>query len=96
MHFTAQEAYGLRCILRLARNEDEGVAVTAKQISEYEEISLDYVHKLLGILKRKGLIKSRRGIRGGFLLGRDSSEVTVREVLDHLSSSLNADGHCAK
>ena len=95
MHFSAQEEYGLRCILQLAKghgSED----VTARQISEQEFISLDYVHKLLGILKRKGLIVSTRGIKGGFRLKKPPGEITVCEVLQLLSSELNSDGHCAK
>lgn len=95
MHFSAQEEYGLRCVLQLAKNHD-GEAVTARQISEQEMISLDYVHKLLGILKRKGLVESTRGIKGGFRLGKGPEEITVCEVLDLLSSELNAEGHCAK
>lgn len=95
MHFSAQEEYGLRCVLQLARGHD-GEAVTARQISEQEFISLDYVHKLLGILKRKGLIVSTRGIKGGFRLKKEPGKVTVYDVLQLLSSELNSDGHCAK
>jgi len=95
MHFSAQEAYGLRCVMQLARNQN-GEPVTAKQISESEMISLDYVHKLLGILKRKGFVESRRGINGGFRLSKKPHEISIREVLDHLQSELNTEGHCAR
>jgi Rrf2 family protein len=95
MHFSAQEEYGLRCVLHLACKRDAD-SVTAREISECEQISLDYVHKLLGILKRKGLIKSIRGINGGFSLKRLPNEIPVSEVLGMLSSELNSDGHCAK
>ena len=95
MHFSAQEEYGLRCVLQLAKNFG-GEAVTARQISESELISLDYVHKLLGILKRKGLIESTRGIKGGFRLKGEPQKITVCDVLQMLSSELNSDGHCTK
>jgi len=95
MHFSAQEEYGLRCVLQLAKNHGKE-AVTARQISDSESISLDYVHKLLGILKRKGLIESTRGIKGGFRLKKEPSNITVCEVLDLLSSELDSEGHCAK
>ncbi len=95
MHFSAQEEYGLRCVLHLACKKGEN-SVTAREISECEQISLDYVHKLLGILKRKGLIKSIRGINGGFILERSPEDISVCEVLTMLSSELNSDGHCAK
>jgi Rrf2 family protein len=95
MHFSAQEEYGLRCVIQLARCRS-GEAMTARQISDSERISLDYVHKLLGALKRKGLIESTRGIRGGFRLKRPPDEITIGEVLRLLSSRLNAGGHCAR
>lgn len=95
MHFSAQEEYGLRCVLQLAKGHG-GEAVTARQISEQEFISLDYVHKLLGILKRKGLIVSIRGIKGGFRLKKEPGKITVCDVLQLLSSELNSYGHCAK
>ena len=95
MHFSAQEAYGLRCVMQLARNQN-GDAITAREISKSEEISLDYVHKLLGILKRRGLVQSSRGINGGFRLSKDPSQISVFEVLDNLLSELNAEGHCAR
>ncbi|MCE5271165.1 Rrf2 family transcriptional regulator [bacterium] len=95
MHFSAQEEYGLRCVLQLARRHGDE-ALTAREISENELISLDYVHKLLGILKRKGLIESTRGIKGGFRLKKPPEEITVCQVLKMLSSEINADGHCAK
>ena len=95
MHFSAQEEYGLRCVLQLAKGHSLE-AVTARQISEQEFISLDYVHKLLGILKRKGLIVSTRGIKGGFRLKKEPGKIAVCDVLQLLSSELNSDGHCAK
>lgn len=95
MHFSALEEYGLRCVLQIARCHGEE-ALTAREISESELISLDYVHKLLSVLRRKGLIESIRGIRGGFRMTRPPAEVTVCEVLHMLSSELNADGHCAR
>ncbi len=95
MHFSAQEEYGLRCVLHLARKQDAN-SVTAREISECEQISLDYVHKLLGILKRNGLITSIRGINGGFSLKHPPGEISVCDVLKMLSSELNSEGHCAK
>lgn len=95
MHFSAQEEYGLRCVLQLARRHGDE-ALTAREISDSELISLDYVHKLLGILKRKGLIESTRGIKGGFHLKNAPAEISVCKVLKMLSSDKNADGHCAR
>ena len=55
MKVTAQEEYGLRCILQLARYHSRD-PVTGRQIAESEGISLDYVSKLLMILRRAELV----------------------------------------
>ena len=85
MKVTAQEEYGLRCILQLARHYARG-SVTGRQIAESEGISLDYVSKLLMILRRAGLLRSVRGIRGGYALAREPRAITLGEVMRTLSS----------
>ncbi len=85
MKVTAQEEYGLRCILQLARYHSRD-PVTGRQIAESEGISLDYVSKLLMILRRAELVRSVRGIRGGYALAREPQSVTLGEVMRALSS----------
>jgi len=51
MKLTSQEEYGLRCLLRLAR---EGESLTIPKISQKEGISNFYVAKLMRILRRAG------------------------------------------
>ena len=69
MKLTSQEEYGLRCLLRIAR-EGEGGSLTIPKISEKEGISNFYVAKLMRILRRGGLVKSVRGQAGGYAMAR--------------------------
>ena len=85
MKVTAQEEYGLRCILQLARHHSRD-PVTGRQIAESEGISLDYVSKLLMILRRSGLVRSVRGIRGGYALEKEPPSISLGEVMRALSS----------
>ncbi len=85
MKVTAQEEYGLRCILQLARHHSRD-PVTGRQIAESEGISLDYVSKLLMILRRAELVRSVRGIRGGYALAKEPENITLGEVMRALSS----------
>ncbi len=55
MKITAQEEYGLRCLLRLAR-AGEGQALTIPEIAEAEKLSVPYVAKLMSVLRQVGLI----------------------------------------
>ena len=85
MKVTHQEEYGLRYILQLARQHSKD-PVTGRQIAESEGLSLDYVSKLLLILRRSDLVRSVRGIRGGYALAREPGNITLGEVMRALSS----------
>jgi len=52
-----------------------------QEIAEGEGISADYVEQILVKLKVAGLVESRRGANGGFLLARDPASITVADVL---------------
>jgi Rrf2 family protein len=84
MKVTAQEEYGLRCIVQLARRYGE-VPLSGRAIAEQEGLSTDYVTKLLVILRKAGLVRSIRGIKGGFTLTREPQSILVGEVLRSLN-----------
>ncbi|MBZ5515076.1 MAG: Rrf2 family transcriptional regulator [Acidobacteriia bacterium] len=87
MKFSSQEEYGLRCLLRIAR--DGGRAgLTIPEISKAEGISGYYVAKLLRVLRRGGLLKSSRGKIGGYTLSRPPRQITVGEALAVLGGRL--------
>ena len=85
MKITAQEEYGLRCLLQLARFP-HGQVVSVKEIAAKEALSTAYAEKLLRILSRTGLVHSVRGIKGGYVLNRPASTVTLGEVVRALGT----------
>lgn len=80
MKITAQEEYGLRCLLQLAMVPQDQV-VSVKEVAAKEGLSSAYVEKLLRVLAKAGLVHSIRGIRGGYVLNRPASRVTLGEVI---------------
>jgi Rrf2 family iron-sulfur cluster assembly transcriptional regulator len=92
MKISAQEEYGLRCLLQLARLE-EGEFLTLAQIAEREGISVANAGKLLWILNKAGLVASIRGTKGGYRLARPASEIHLNEVIKVLDEDVLA-GHC--
>lgn len=72
--------YALRAIVTIAQNE--GQPCTAKRIAEITQVPLPYLSKLMQGLVRGGLVTSQRGLHGGFLLTRDSSELTILDVVN--------------
>ncbi len=92
MKISAQEEYGLRCLLQLAYLPD-GESLTLAQIAEREGISVANAGKLLWLLSKAGLVLSMRGNRGGYMLARPASEVRLSEVIKVLDGDL-VEEHC--
>ncbi len=85
MKISAQEEYGLRCLLQLARSSSEE-GLTVKEIARLEGLSPAYVEKLLRVMGKVGLIRSVRGTKGGYRLDRKPSEIGLGEVVRALGS----------
>jgi Rrf2 family protein len=93
MKFSSQEEYGLRCLLRIARDGGR-TGLTIPEISEAEGISSFYVAKLLRVLRRGGLLKSSRGKIGGYTLSRPPDQIVVGEALAILGGRLFESDFC--
>jgi Rrf2 family protein len=87
MKITAQEEYGLRCLLRFARAPAQQT-LTIVEIAEAEKLSVPYTAKLLSILRHAGLVESVRGRNGGYALVGAPSEIGLGSVLWALGESL--------
>jgi Rrf2 family protein len=87
MKISAQEEYGVRCLLQIG-SRGRNASLTIPEISRAEGISSHYVAKLLRVLRRGGLVKSVRGQAGGYTLARPLSEIPVGEALAVLGGRL--------
>ena len=93
MQLLAQEEYGLRCLLELARHDAQ--PRTIQQIADAEGLSPDYAAKLLRELRRGGLVESTRGAAGGYRLARGAGAITAWDAVAALGGSLFPDDFCA-
>jgi Rrf2 family protein len=93
MKITAQEEYGLRCLLQLARHAGPE-PLTVGAISEQEGLSVPYVGKLMTTLRQAGLVESVRGRGGGYALTRPADQVTVIQALESLGTHFFKSGFC--
>lgn len=92
MKFSAQEEYGLRCLVAIGRKE----SLTIPDISKSEGLTEAHVAKLLMILRQGGFITSTRGQTGGYALARPAAEISVNEALAHLGGRLYDAAFCGK
>jgi Rrf2 family protein len=93
MKITAQEEYGLRCLLQLAR-APQGELVSVKEIAAKEGLSSAYAEKLLRLLAKAGLVHSVRGIKGGYVLNRPAASITLGEVVRALGKMESTNHIC--
>ena len=92
MKISAQEEYGLRCLLQLATlMEDE--SLTLPQIAGREGISQANAGKLMWLLNKAGFVQATRGTKGGYTLSRPAAEIRLNEVIKVLDAD-EIGSHC--
>jgi len=93
MKVSAQEEYGLRCLLRIGSSKlPDGL--TIPDISKIEGLTPANVAKLLRILRLGGFIESARGRSGGYKLAKPADQIIVGEVLTVLGGRIYEPTFC--
>ncbi len=87
MKISTKGRYALRLLLDIAR-QGEGAVVSLKEVSGRQDISVKYLEQIVLKLNRAGLLKSIRGVQGGYLLTRTPAEYMVGDVLRAVEGSL--------
>lgn len=72
--------YALRAVACLARRPNE--PQTTRDIAGWTRVPTGYLAKVMQTLVRARLVRSRRGIHGGFLLERTPDRITILDVVD--------------
>ena len=80
MEITRETDYAMRCVMHLARNPDRTIMVD--EISREMEIPRSFLAKIVQKLTRAGIAESFRGTKGGFRLIRNSSQITMLDVIE--------------
>ena len=80
MRTTAKADYAVRAAVELAA-VGTGDPVKAEQIAEAQSIPLNFLENILAELRRAGIVESRRGAAGGYLLARPAEEITLADVI---------------
>ena len=92
MKVSAQEEFGLRCLVQLAQL-GAGETLTLNQLAEREGISTANAGKVMWLLSQGDFVHSTRGTKGGYTLARPASEIRLNEVVKVLDAD-EIDNHC--
>lgn len=88
MRVTAKSDYALRALVELAAAQRENPAedpresrISAEELGRRQDIPHGFLQAILSDLRRAGIVASRRGKTGGWFLSRESTSITVADVL---------------
>ena len=87
---TSKSPYALRALAELGRTGGDG-PIPIGELARRRDIPVQFLVQLLATLRRAGVLRSQRGVKGGYLFARDPSEVTVLEVIELLDGPLGRD-----
>lgn len=80
MIITRATEYSIRAVLHLA-DQYPAAVISKQEICEKEGITPAFLTKILQPLIRKGIVRSKRGVAGGFALARDPEKLTLVDVM---------------
>ncbi len=83
LQVTTKVQYGIRAVIELAKNYDQGLLKT-RDIVELQGVPKNYLEQILNQLLKAGIVKSRRGTKGGYELARNPSKISLLTVLETL------------
>lgn len=88
MKISQKLEYACRALAQLARQHDAKTLTRLEQLAKREAVSANFLVQILNDLRRAGLIESRRGKSGGYLLARPPGEISLRQVVEAVDPSL--------
>jgi Rrf2 family protein len=94
MKFSAQEEYGIRCLIRIAKFYHIEKSLTIPEISSAEGISQHNAGKILRALRIGGFLESERGQIGGYTLSRPPDKIFIKDILTVIGGRLYDDSFC--
>ena len=87
MKVSTKGRYALRMLLDLAEHKNDGF-ISLKEIAERQNISKQYLEQIVSLLNTSHILRTNRGKQGGYMLAKQPSSYTVREILRITEGSL--------
>src|SRR5829696_3680544 len=87
---TTKSPYALRALTELGRAGGRA-PVPIGELARRREIPVQFLEQLFAVLRRGGLLKSQRGVKGGYSFAREPASITVLEVVELLDGPLGRD-----
>ena len=90
LSITTKSPYAVRALSELARMGDAG-PVPIAELARRRDIPVQFLEQLFAVLRRAGLLRSQRGVKGGYSFARPPADITVLEVTELLDGPVGQD-----
>src|SRR6204780_3271809 len=87
---TTKSPYALSALIELYRQGSAG-PVPIAELARRREIPVQFLEQLFATLRRAGLLRSQRGVKGGYSFARSPETITVLEIVELLDGPVGAD-----
>lgn len=86
---TTKSPYALSALVELHHRGDSN-PVPIAELARRRDIPVQFLEQLFATLRRSGVLRSQRGVKGGYAFARPSDEVTVLELVELLDGPVGA------
>jgi len=88
MLISTRSRYALRVLARMANSMNKGDKhpISLAFLSEQEQVSVRYLEQIFGLLRRKGVVKGKRGPGGGYVLGMSPEDISLFHIFSILET----------
>ena len=90
MKISRSAGYGLLAVGYIAQHRDKKI-ILSNTVSEKYNIPLEYLLKIMQQLVRVGVLRSKRGPRGGFSLAKSPNKITMLEIVEAVEGPIVSD-----
>lgn len=90
MRVSTRGDYASRALLSLALREENGTPTSVRDLAERTGLPQPYLEQILLSLKGVGLVRSKRGVGGGYVLARPAESITLAEIVAAVDGPINA------
>jgi DNA-binding IscR family transcriptional regulator len=87
---TTKSPYALSALVELHHHGDRG-PVPIAELARRREIPVQFLEQLFATLRRAGVLRSQRGVKGGYSFARSAEDITVLELVELLDGPVGAD-----
>jgi Rrf2 family protein len=88
MRISAKTDYAIRAVVEMASVAKDGQLVKAETVADAQKIPLRFLLGILNELRHAGIVESRRGVEGGYRLGKPAYAITIADIIRAIDGPL--------